>query len=327
VFASEVAFNEEGQVERKDKMFERILVPLDGSRRAEQAILYAARIVRATRGTVILLGALNPEARLSFGISTPQDMFSVQAELGAANHYLDEISQKDVYGDTNFKTEAMLGSAAEVILDSAETNEVDLIVLSSHGHTGSERWSLGSVAQKIVRHSPIPVLLVHGDNSRKVELKATADSPIRVLVTLDGSNLSESILTPAVQLVSALNKPVHGALHLIEVVTEQQAVQDLDEARSYLSAVVGNLNNGVKATPRIEITASVVISDDVAEGIVNAAESGAGIDVSKGFDLIALATHGRGGILRWMLGSVAERVLNTTRLPVLVVRPHATSEE
>lgn len=299
-------------------MFQRILVPLDGSTRAEQAIPFAACIARATGGTVILLRVSNLVPDLEFRVLTLQDTFAAEADLEAAKQYLDEISRRNDLANIRTETEAFLGSAAEIILDSAQTNQVDLIVLYSHGYTVPERWSLGSVAQKIVRHSPMPVLLIHEDNPKLAELKADTVHVIRALVTLDGSPFSETVLIPAMQLVAALNAPAQGVFHLVEVVREQQA---LDKARTYLEAVTDNLNNSSEITPKLQITSSVIASDDVAEAIVKAAESGEGTGMSGGFDLIAMATHGRGASLRWMLGSVTDRVLHTTRLPILIVRP------
>lgn len=299
-------------------MFQRILVPLDGSTRAEQAIPFAACIARATGGTVILLRVSILVPDLEFRVLTLQDTFAAEADLEAAKQYLDEISRRNDLANIRTETEAFLGSAAEIILDSAQTNQVDLIVLYSHGYTVPERWSLGSVAQKIVRHSPMPVLLIHEDNPKLAELKADTVHVIRALVTLDGSPFSETVLIPAMQLVAALNAPAQGVFHLVEVVREQQA---LDKARTYLEAVTDNLNNSSEITPKLQITSSVIASDDVAEAIIKAAESGEGTGMAGGFDLIAMATHGRGASLRWMLGSVTDRVLHTTRLPILIVRP------
>jgi nucleotide-binding universal stress UspA family protein len=252
------------------------------------------------------------------------------------NSGTDLISQsEDLKGiETRIEVFSRNESAAKTILVSAQTNEVDLIVLCSHGQTGSERWALGSVAQKIVRHSEKPVLLVREDSPKP-------EKPIHALVPLDGSSFAETVLVPAAHLVAALSEKGTGVLHLVQVIdlpedTSQQVIKlpvpeeqfkDLpeepavDEAITYLAGVTGTLKSNLAEIYHLDVYGYIAPGKDAADRIVEMAEAEVAA-LPGGFDLIALATHGRGGVLHWVLGSVTERVLSASKLPTLIVRPH-----
>ena len=317
------------------KTIRSILVPLDGSERAEMALPFAARIARTTQGTIILLRVLN--FTTGNEVLSQEDQVAFEAEVAEAEKYLtDLISQsEDLKGiETRIEVFSRNESAAKTILVSAQTNEVDLIVLCSHGQTGSERWALGSVAQKIVRHSEKPVLLVREDSPKP-------EKPIHALVPLDGSSFAETVLVPAAHLVAALSEKGTGVLHLVQVIdlpedTSQQVIKlpvpeeqfkDLpeepavDEAITYLAGVTGTLKSNLAEIYHLDVYGYIAPGKDAADRIVEMAEAEVAA-IPGGFDLIALATHGRGGVLHWVLGSVTERVLSASKLPTLIVRPH-----
>ncbi len=165
-----------------------------------------------------------------------------------------------------------------------------------------------------------------------------ATRPLRVLVTLDGSVLAKAALEPAASLIAALATPAQGALHLVRVVkpvtpdNEEKDPQGrehfLHKAKAYLSTIVEHIREGLVAPAvtdlTLPVTWSVAADTDVAEAIVRVAENGEGAEgagVFRGCDVIAIATHGRSGIRRWEMGSITERVLHATKLPLLIVRP------
>jgi nucleotide-binding universal stress UspA family protein len=161
-----------------------------------------------------------------------------------------------------------------------------------------------------------------------------------VLVPLDGSALAKVALQPAAQLVAALAAPGQGAIHLVRVVkrdTLPGEVLDpvtkehlLHKAKTYLASVAGHVREGIAAELKLAVTWSVALDTDAADAIIRVAEIGedpGGAGVFGGCDLIALATHGRGGLQRWTMGSVAERVLVGTTLPVFIVRPQSAATE
>ncbi len=152
---------------------------------------------------------------------------------------------------------------------------------------------------------------------------------------------AKAALEPAASLITALAAPAPGALHLVRVVkppTAENEEQDLEagdarepilhKAKRYLRATVEHLHEGLVAPAvadlKLAVTWSVAVDTDVAGAIIRVAENGEdaeGAGVFGGCDVIAMATHGRGGIQRWAMGNITERVLNATRLPLLVVRP------
>jgi nucleotide-binding universal stress UspA family protein len=192
------------------------------------------------------------------------------------------------------------------------------------------------VAEKVVHHSPVPVLLLREGGPALVGMPAHAEGPLRALVPLDGSVQAKAALVPAARLIAALSAPGPGALHLTRVVVlpdaakistnEREAL--MHKARQYLRTTVDHLREGLVAPEvaplKLAMTWSVTIDDDIASGIIRVAEDGKethDIGVAGSSDLIAMATHGYSGFQRWMLGSATGRVLQATRLPLLVVPP------
>ncbi len=320
-------------------MFQRILVPLDGSTRSELALPVAARIARAVGGSVVLLQVVSVtvDGRPFYVPNTSFMQAVLNDELAKAREYLVHIARSDDLLGIKTETEATLDVVAPTILTYAQLHKIDIIVMSSHGLTGFKRWALGSVAQKVVRHSPVPVLLLR--EGGPADLHSDATHPLRALVALDGSSLAETVLEPTAHLVAALAAPAAGALHLTQVVKppaiqsehdfEQSDLdageQALQEVVTYLSTLADNLSNGIAAEFGLKVTWSTTVDEDVADALIRMAELGENIGVLEveGCDLIAISTHGRGGLEHWMMGSIAERVLDGTKLPLFIVCPVA----
>jgi nucleotide-binding universal stress UspA family protein len=324
-------------------MFQRILVPLDGSDGAERAIPVAARIARASGGSIVFIRVVPPPSEVGmFGaglrgtIAMKPEVEASEKEFADATNYLVTVitAYVDELAGIATETDVASGATSPTIFSTAGYEYVDLIVMCSHGETGLKRWVLGSVAQQAVRHSPVPVLVLneHG----VVPPVPDAARPLRVLVPLDGSELAESALEPAAQLIAALTATAQGELHLLRVVDLPSAygrmksqaymsdgVQEeaRKEAEAYVKAVADRLYESTFATGKLNVTSSVAVSTDVAGTIIKLAEQTEGAE-SSSCDLIAIATHGRGGLRRLVLGSVTEHLLGSTRLPLLIVRPH-----
>jgi nucleotide-binding universal stress UspA family protein len=263
-----------------------------------------------------------------------------EKELADADSYLETITTNYASDLAGLKTEpdVATGATSPTIFSAARDEHVDLIVMCSHGETGLKRWILGSVAQEAVRHSPVPVLVLneHGMAS----FAAEASKPLRILVPLDGSALAESALEPAAQVIAALAPSAQSQVHLLCVVDLPSAYGKMksqahigdsmqqearNEKEKYVTALTDRLRNGPFATFKLDITASVVVSTDVAATIIAEAEQAA--EGSADFDMIAMATHGRGGLRRLVMGSVTERILGSTKLPLLIVRPQQVEAE
>jgi len=286
-------------------MLERILVPLDGSDLAETVLPYVEPLAACTGASMRLLTV-------------------VQDETGRAraNSYLrlrrDQLRKSAI--------EASLAVAAdgeaETILAEAEAWDADLVAMSTHGRSGVARWVLGSVASKVIHATTRPLLLVraHPERERPAEVRIN-----RVLVPLDGSELSRSVLPYVEDIVKALGASLIlfnavTPLHIypgteVYTVPVGSVMDDLTaQARSFLAAVEKEVEGrGLKAR-------SVVTIGSPVDEIVRA-----GQDVGAG--LIALATHGRSGVSRWIIGSVADGVMRRSTLPCLLVRPEGVTTQ
>lgn len=310
-------------------MFQHILVPLDGSSRAEQALPVAAQVARASGGTVTLLQVVVAAYNVPFyGLETsylPPDI--IESNLASAREYLEGLRQRSDLADVVVQTQAVLGNPAAVITDDAAKQPTDLIILSSHGYTGVKRWILGSIASKVARHSPVPVLILRVGEPLRIHQGSHA---VRALVPLDASARALDAIVPAANLVAALSTPGLGELHLTRIVVapeempNAQRARVLQEAEQHLAETGRRIRDELRAASgpdlHLALSWSVFQENDIAEGIVNIAEQEEA-STGAGYDFIALTTHGASGIQRWGLGSIIERVLHSTRLPVLVVRP------
>jgi nucleotide-binding universal stress UspA family protein len=315
-------------------MFEQILVPLDGSACAERALVPAAGLVRATHGELTLVRVINIQDDVSMSLVPAMYAPALLDDArAAAASYLGDVAERQALAGIPIKTYIPVGSAASTVLDLADDTAADAIVLSSHGRSGLTRWVLGSVAQHIVRHAKVPVLVLReGGPLASVPSRAGAWTP-RVLATLDGSRFAEEALSHAVALASALSLPTPAALQLLLVVTpagfyEDAATDDrlVRNAEDYLTRTTERLS---QEHADLALTWSVAVERDAAAGIIRVAEHGQATEEPGGYTgcaVIVMASHGRSGLVRWTLGSVAERVLQGTKLPVLVVRPRPIAE-
>lgn len=311
-------------------MFTRILVPLDGSERAERALEVAAPLVRALEGSLILVRVVQPplQPATAFVPALEAAAGILSDEVDEAAAYLAQVAQRLETEGLKPERVTLVGIPAEEILNALRASGADAVILCSHGRTGLLRWALGSVAQRVVHQASVPVLVLHEQGTLPT---MDAQHPLRALVALDGSWLAEAALGPAVTLVSALAPQGRGNVHLVQVVrlppgepAARAREAALLEAQDYLSRIAEQLKKGPLSTLQVQITWSAVADKDVAGTLVNMAQGGKSAQSAGsagGFDVIAMGTHGRGGLQRWVMGSVTERVLSAARLPVLVVRP------
>jgi len=335
-------------------MFEHILVPLDGSIRAEAALPIAARVARAAGSSVVLLQVVNIPMYYGYGDGLGMMSYSYggsldmsygsgldassliseedrETEQTGATTYLTRIAHSDLFAGITTTTEVVFGRPAPHILALAEQQAVNLIILCSHGRTGFLRWVLGSVAQRVIHHSRVPVLVLREEESTPLALHVDVARPFCVAVALDGSPLAETALLPAAHLVAALAQHTQGVVHLLHVVKLYTSVADNDvlsqrdaerveHAQAYLQRVREHLLTQTNDL-NLLVTWSVTLAQDTAETIVTTAGKGTGSTGGNDCDVLVMATHGSGGVERWVMGSVTERVLEATTVPVLVVRP------
>lgn len=293
-----------------------ILVPLDGSALAEQALPYAEGLARVAGGKLLLLRVVSARAMTEHA--------RLGAQQGVRHHpeaYLRRVAERLSEQGLVAETAVVLGEAAEEIAREAGRRSVDVVVMATAGRTGLSRWFLGSVAKGVLAQSPVPVLLARAQAAgrRRRPLGPRA----RVLVPLDGSAFAETVLPTAghmarllhaqVVLTQAVPMPdcvVSSNGKVLAYVDQQLAVAE-SAAQRYLNAVADRLMQaGWAERPRIDVR--------IGEPGDTIPEAASECDSS----LIVMATHGRTGLPRLLRGSVAGSVLRQASLPLLLVGPH-----
>ena len=303
-------------------MFRNILVPLDGSPFGEHALPIAYALARRAGGHVHLVRVHEPIASLvpaMAGWAPGPEMEQWTRELAdTESAYL-----RNVVDQANREVRVSPRLLHGVVLDALEVDAqrtgADLLIMTTHGRGGIARAWLGSVADGLVRRVHIPVLLVRPE----MDPPKPCDDPCirRVVVPLDGSALAEAVLEPAVEIARLAEAritviQVLPPPYFFDTAEAQQAAPRTaelarmrEQAGAYLARVCGEL-----AGRGIQATAQLLVDARPAHAIARYAQEAHG-------DLIALATHGRGGATRLLLGSVADKVLRTSPVPVLVLRP------
>jgi nucleotide-binding universal stress UspA family protein len=285
-------------------MLETVLVPLDGSAGAEIALPIATEIAARARANLILATAAPPDTR------DMQPLY--HAYLERARKLAQLQFRNEGAGNTKIYVHVLPGTPAEAILRYADAAAAGLIVMARRGADTRGPWLLGSVVSKVIRASVRPVLVV--------KEPAAAGKPVRkILVPLDGSTAGEAALLVAEALARTL-----GSTLILYHATEpaaawagyglgadftaaQEPASVRDDAPGYLEGVRQRL-----ASQGLNVTA-VTEEGLPAELILRYARV-------EEVDLIALATHGRTGVGRWVLGSVTEKVMGYADSAILVVR-------
>jgi nucleotide-binding universal stress UspA family protein len=293
-------------------MIRSLLVPLDGSPFGEQALPLALALTRGAHAALQMVHVHVPIASAYSGNELAANLY-LDAEMRLHERdYLRRVTDRVAGEEPGQVTSALLeGPVVEALREHMLSHGTDLVVMTTHGRGPFTRFWLGSVVDQMIRQLPVPVLLV-----RPRDNGAARVVPRHLLVPLDGSPLAEQVLTPALEVARTLAADV-ALLRVVEMPSEGRPA-GLDpamlrrcevEARGYLEEVAGRLReSGVRVTTR------VVVDRRPAAAILEAAEAHDGT-------LIALATHGRGGLARLLLGSVADKVIRGATAPVLVYRP------
>jgi len=311
-------------------MYRSILVPLDGSSFAEHALPMALSIARRSGARLVLATVATPitEAFVEGLYFSTADL--EQQVQGRYQDYLNEMARK-VTDRSNVEviTTVMHGEVAACLCDYLKRGEADLAVMATHGRGPMGRFWLGSVADEMVRHAPAPVLLIRpGEGAPN-----WTDEPElgRIVLPLDGTALAEQIIEPMVAIAGlapgaecVLMRAIHGLVP-VEMFPEgdqaekegrsvlrhvQQVQQHLrQDAERYLEDVASRLR-----ARGLRVRTEVVIEDRPAVAILNEADR-------EHATMIALQTHGRRGLSRLVLGSVADKVVRGAHVPVLVQRP------
>lgn len=299
-----------------------VLLPLDGSPLAEQAIPWAAAIARRARVRLRLALVHQSPSPPPLDRSTVRLYNRIEVALRKSEReYLRRVAARiPEAGDLKVVTVTLTGKPAPALRTYAHNVGVDLVVMTTHGRGGWRREWIGSVADELVRSLEIPLVLIRaseGVPTREPSLK-------EILVPLDGSRRAEAALPPALGLATLFG----AAVSLVQAVEPVPVLVDVplsfppaldesltaarrEQAEDYLKDVVAQIAElGIATRSRAVLCASAI------EGI--RAASGA-----PGIGMIALATHGRGGLRRMVLGSVTDKLVRMGEHPVLVIRPRS----
>jgi nucleotide-binding universal stress UspA family protein len=287
-------------------IYNRVLVPLDGSKLAEGVLPYVRLLAGALKLPVDLMHVNDPETVVAF----PHPM--------QGDDYLKEVAAS-LPTSLTLNSRVENGRAAEVIVDRASADSGTLITMATHARSGARRWLLGSVTQKVLQASINPLLLIRPSEETLPRSEARLHT---VIVPLDGSHLAEKIFPHIIHLANHLkleavlirtyNLPTTG--YFLATGVSLPAIGELgakikEEAADYLQAKVEELQ-----AEGIERVSYVLVEGRGPEEIIALARKTAD-------NMVVMSTHGRSGIGRWIMGSVTDRVVCYSGDPVLVIRP------
>lgn len=301
-------------------MFQKILIPLDGSPRAELILHQVAQLWKREGSELILVHAISAADPARGGSDSPS---GVERRRDEAEVYLRGVARRYMDAGAKVRTRVVEGSASGAIVDAAGREGATMIAMTTHGRTGILRWLMGSVADTVLRASEVPVLLLrplHRARPASVEPAPFAETPFRrILIATDGSALSLAIVDPAMQFASVFGSEII-ALHVWD---------------SYVldGGPLAGMEAGMPPPSEAPLSSEDEVTEEVARRVAPS-----GLKVTRvtrygepaseildhcrehGVELIALAIHEGWELSRWMAGSMAERVLRFAEVPVLVVR-------
>jgi nucleotide-binding universal stress UspA family protein len=301
-----------------------MLVPLDGSKLAEMVLPYARFLAGRFKIPVELLAALDI-AELGTHISVGQSRFLstlVEDSMQSSETYLKRIAH--TFDGADVKRTVDKGRAAEVIIDKGAADTGMLIAMATHGRSGVNRWLLGSIAEKVLRATANPLMLIRA----KAIAKSEGEAPLQsIIVPLDGSELAESVLPMVAGLANKLDLAVilfrgYNAPYSVYGYGYVYYAIDVDKVTAEMRNDAGGYLE--KKAAEIKKLGVAKISCVTKEGI--SADEIIKVARETPDSLITMCSHGRSGVKRWVLGSVTETVVRHADNPVLVLRPAIAGE-
>lgn len=297
---------------------ELIVIALDGSDQAEQVIPYAEAL-RGRDGALLFFQVINPSgpARGLFGDIEIKIEDVVAQERDAAKTRLTEIAERwDGVLDKKPEVESYAGDAPEAIAAIVKERGATMVALTSSGRGALSRWAFGSVADTIMRDAPAPVLIIH-PNGDPEPAKVAFE---RILVPLDGSEIAEQALPEASRLANNAKLPVT----LVQVVNPSLEFSMVGQG---MAPITPDLYNEVEADflarANEELDRGADKLGNVPGGVTKTVLQGATVEAihqyTKPGDLIVMTSHGRTGVRRFLLGSVAQKIISERIAPVVLV--------
>ena len=303
-------------------MYTRMLIPLDGSKTAENVLPYARILARTFQIPVELMEVLDIAGMASHVAAEKARRLDTVVTEGerSSEQYLKKIASS--FSGVNVGCTVERGRPEDVIIEKAAADKTTLIAMATHGRSGMSRWLLGSIAEKVLRAATNPLLLVRASEEALTEGEAVLRS---IIVPLDGSELAESVLPTAVKFARLFNVgmvlfrtyelPASAYYGRENYLPNYEELKNRvkEQAQDYLDKRI----EAIKAEG-VQRVSSVLIEGSGPNEIIDYARKTPNA-------LITMCTHGRSGVKRWVLGSVTEKVVRHSGDPVLVMRGGASA--
>jgi nucleotide-binding universal stress UspA family protein len=291
-----------------------MLIPLDGSQVAEQVLPYARSLAKPLAIPVDLLEVVDLETlRLLANPERGRYLDTLLSEkMESSKTYLEAIAQ--TFQGTQVTCIVEKGNAEDAVIERAATDKGTLIVMATHGRSGIQRWVLGSVTDKVLHGSTNHLFLIRAHEQDKPVGEALLK---KVIVPLDGSPVAETVLPYVIDLAKKMS------LEIILVRAFALPASTADEYQTYTDELIGMIEAEARdylaekmkemKGKGLENVSSVVNVGYGAEEIITLARK-------TPDNFIAMCTHGRSGVKRFILGSVTDRVVRHSGDPVLIIR-------
>ena len=300
-------------------MYTQMLVPLDGSNTAEKVLPYARYFVGKFKIPVQLLAVIDI-AEMATHISADRYRFvdtMIEDGVRSSENYLRKVAKTFPGAEVNCTVEK--GRADEVIIEKGKTDTGMLVTMATHGRSGLDRFLLGSIAEKVLRGTANPLLLVRAPREAKLETEATLKS---IIVPLDGSELAEKVLPMVAGVASKLDLEVilFRAYHIpyTRYVNNESYYAGVNFSELIASARHESNRYLEEKTAEVKTLGVNKVKYVSKEGVASDEIIALGRETPD--NLIAMCSHGRTGMERWVLGSITETVVRHSDEPVLVVR-------
>jgi nucleotide-binding universal stress UspA family protein len=298
-------------------MYRSIMLPLDGSRFGEQALPFATKLATRCGATLRVVHVHQRNSDGEWDLLTPfryEGVESAERDWDGADLIHEE--QYLAGRATGAECKVIEGSVIESLEREIADSDPDLIVMATHARLGIAKAFAGSVADKLLRDVHKPIVLIRVPETQRADGHLRTD---HILVPLDGSSMASSVLKHALSMAL----PEDTRITLLRVVTPVYAATELgvvgenDTIMAERVDMAHDYVNGIADQLRVEgyvVDSDVLISNSPADAILRYVHE-------KECDVVCMATHGRSGVTRWLLGSVASKVLHSADVPVLLYRP------
>lgn len=310
-------------------MYSKIIVPLDGSELSEQALPYAQLVARSLSAPIELVQAFDVLPSRVLGAQANLEVSGrlERSALRRAQDYLSPVAEKLTAAGHSVSFTALRGAPAEVVVSVASSDPSALVVMSTHGRGGIARWVMGSVTDKVLHMMPNPMLIVRASVTGPAAPQGTVRT---VVVPLDGSPLAELALPHALSIAAALGcgitllRVTHTEdyyRYQLTVTPDMASIPDFDGVSATeltaadaeeVAVYLADVENRLATDHAQEVASDHRQHQNIAQAII--------LKTTERPSLVAMTTHGRSGVGRVVLGSITDRVVRHSTVPVLVIR-------